>query len=409
MVSTTIDHMVALIIFIAAITLFIGLFNQTIQTAVVYQNHSVIANEASDLIDTILLSPGAPTDWGTTANTPSSFGIQDPEFSQYAVSPFSLAHLYSYYGTPIYYGEVNTTSGMYDNLTMNSGGYFLMPYESLVTYSSAEESLGISNSYGFQLTLTPIVTIAINQIQTNPLTFSVQVEGISSTIANATVNYTLLTVSLNNTSKIPRYTTESNSTVTDSTGSAIITFPDITNSNISYVFLAYASLSGLNGVGYYVNSINSAQSVIPIVGNIGNGTIILANNLDVSTYGGSTVENDAVSYNTTLFVLTEDHNFNQLILNDSGIVGNGYSQYGQTTIPSFDQAILVTVYNSSATDTGISIMPWGLGSLGCTLTFGGNPSNAEWVSTDIRQVLVGGIAYQAKLAVWSYTGTTVIG
>ena len=49
-------------------------------------------------------------------------------------------------------------------------------------------------------------------------------------------------------------------------------------------------------------------------------------------------------------------------------------------------------------------MPWGLGSLAFPLTFGGNPAGQEWVTTDIRQVTIGGIAYQAKLELWNLQG-----
>jgi hypothetical protein len=35
------------------------------------------------------------------------------------------------------------------------------------------------------------------------------------------------------------------------------------------------------------------------------------------------------------------------------------------------------------------------------LTFGSNPVGQEWVTTDIRQVTIGGIAYQAQLSLWN--------
>ena len=57
MVSSTIDHMIAITVFLAATLLFIGLFNQTIQTAVIYQRHRATATKASDLLDNMLLSP----------------------------------------------------------------------------------------------------------------------------------------------------------------------------------------------------------------------------------------------------------------------------------------------------------------------------------------------------------------
>jgi hypothetical protein len=54
-------------------------------------------------------------------------------------------------------------------------------------------------------------------------------------------------------------------------------------------------------------------------------------------------------------------------------------------------------------------MPWGMSSMAFPVTFGEDPLGKEWVATDIRQVLVNNIAYQAKLALWSLQGYQVIG
>ncbi|MEM3627316.1 MAG: hypothetical protein QXZ25_04750, partial [Candidatus Bathyarchaeia archaeon] len=93
MTGSTIDHLVSLLVFLAAMLLFISLFNQTIQTAILYQHHSSIATKCSDLLDNILLNPGIPPNWGKSNCTPVGFGLQDPEFQQYRLSPFSLMRL----------------------------------------------------------------------------------------------------------------------------------------------------------------------------------------------------------------------------------------------------------------------------------------------------------------------------
>jgi hypothetical protein len=36
-------------------------------------------------------------------------------------------------------------------------------------------------------------------------------------------------------------------------------------------------------------------------------------------------------------------------------------------------------------------------------------SNRSWIATDLRQVRISGIAYQAKLSVWSLSGYQVNG
>ena len=101
MAGSTIDHMVALTVFLAALLLFITFFNQTIQTAILYQQHRYIASKCTDMLDNIMLNPGYPTYWGMSNDTPSSFGLQDPEFTQYRLSPFSLMRLRSLTGSPV--------------------------------------------------------------------------------------------------------------------------------------------------------------------------------------------------------------------------------------------------------------------------------------------------------------------
>ena len=169
MVSSTIDHMVAVTIFLAATLLFIGLFNQTIQTAVIYQNHRSIAMKASDLLDTMLLNPGTPINWGLSDDNTTGFGIQDPEFTQYRISPFSLMRLSSSLGTPVYYPK---TGEYYSNITMGSKNFLLVSNETAINYAQVARNLGINGSYGFQLSLTPVVSVEVTETHAaGPLEF----------------------------------------------------------------------------------------------------------------------------------------------------------------------------------------------------------------------------------------------
>ena len=166
MVSSTVDHMIAVTVFLAATLLFIGLFNQTIQTAVIYQRHRATATKASDLLDSMLLSPGIPINWSLSDDNPTGFGLQDPEFTQYKISPFSLMRLTSVTGTPVYYYKTGQT---YSNITIGDKNFLLVSNTSAITYSSALRLLGINNTYGFQLTMTPIVTVKVTSSLTSSL------------------------------------------------------------------------------------------------------------------------------------------------------------------------------------------------------------------------------------------------
>jgi hypothetical protein len=93
----------------------------------------------------------------------------------------------------------------------------------------------------------------------------------------------------------------------------------------------------------------------------------------------------------------------------TGIVNYGPgNSYGVITNQTYNPGILVITYKVG-TQGGVVLMPWGLGSMAFPVIFGGNPFGNEWVATDIRQVVVNGVAYQAKLGLWSLQGYGVKG
>ena len=123
MAGSTIDHLVSVTVFLGALMLFISLFNQTIQTAILYQRHRVLATKCSDLLDNMLLNPGTTyrinnktVEWGKLDEIPKIFGLQDPEFTQYRLSPFSLMRLISSSGERVYYPR---TGKYYSNVTVS--------------------------------------------------------------------------------------------------------------------------------------------------------------------------------------------------------------------------------------------------------------------------------------------------
>lgn len=404
MASSSIDHMVALTIFVVATLLFIGLFNQTIQTAVVYQNHRATATKASDILDTILLNPGTPSNWGITGVSPTGFGVQDPEFTQYKLDAFSLMRL-DPYDSVIYYQKANNQTGMsYNSLSDRSGGYLYMPASLAVTYSTAQKLMGINGSYGFQLTLTPVLTVTVTNSTSGdtPLTLNLRVDGTGFPLANAKVNYKLFLLSLNSENEFPAFKVYNGTSTTDITGSAVISFPSVKSSQ-SYAFIASVQLSGLNGVGYKVNNAAESPHVIPLINNIDSQQIILAHSGDIA---GDDLS--PLTYNTTMVNFnSQDFSLQELKVDAAGILqaSAGYP-YGEVTL-STEPAILIIGYNSSAAQGGFSLMSWGLNALSNEITFGPNPANVEWVSTDMRQVTVGGVTYHAKISVWSYKGIQV--
>jgi hypothetical protein len=406
MVSSTIDHMVAVTIFLAATLLFIGLFNQTIQTAVVYQNHRSIATKASDLLDTMLLNPGMPINWGLSDNATSGFGIQDPEFTQYRLSPFSLMRLSSSLGEPVFYPK---TGEYYSNVTMGSQNFLLVSNESTIDYDLAARNLGINGSYGFQLSLTPIVSVKVTENPGSPLSLTVDVQGTSFPLAKAEVTYHLLTVDLKEgDASYPAFTNVTGTGFTDQQGSLNLVFDDITDADTSYAFIAYARLAGLTGVGYRERVFSETEYVLPLIDSMDEARVLIAHSYDLDLFPHSASE---IKYNASFVILSDDFHLRSIALekNCSHVTYGDGKPYEVINIPTDNPGILLITYKKDNNNGGIIMMPWGISSLSFPVTFGGDPQMHEWVATDIRQVMVGNIAYQAKIAIWSLKGYQVNG
>ncbi len=406
MAGSTIDHLVSVTIFLAAILLFISLFNQTIQTAILYQRHRHLATKCSDLIDNMLLSPGYPLDWGKTNCTPTSFGLQDPEFTQYRLSPFSLMRLQSLTGSPVYYPKTGLN---YSNVTMGFGNFLLVPFTEAINYSTAGKLLGINNTYGFQLTIAPIITVTISDLQLKPLKLSVDVAGAGFPLSNAIVSYCFITVeATGGEGAYPAYTVDYDTVYTNDEGTAILDFPSVDGTKTSYVLIAYAHLSGLIGVGYHQHVTHTANYVIPFISDFQTREVIIAHSFDV--HGGSNPAE--IAYNATFVLLTEDFTLREMPLGADKIGKINYGEgkpYKNITIPTYNPGIIVITYRKSAQESGVVLMPWGISAMAFKVVFGDDLSDEEWVATDIRQVIVNKIAYQVTLALWSLEGYGVIG
>jgi len=407
MAGSTIDHLIAMTIFLGAILIFVSLFNQIIQTAILYQRNRYLATKCSDLLDNILLNPGIPENWGRSNREPLSFGLQDPSpaFQQYRLSPFSLMRLQSAIGEPVYYPG---TGEWYSNITMGFGNFLLVSSAKALNYSTVAKLLGINNTYGFQLTITPIVNVIITENRAgNPLILTVTATGKGFPLANALISYCFISVVEKGSGSYPDYVMISNISYTDQTGRAVLSFN--VNTQSSYAFIAYVRVSGLVGVGFHQRVTGDKRYVIPLVENFEERKVILAHSYDVHKFGPP---ESAVFYNATFVQLSEDFTIRQ-VKDYQGILGKiNYGQgsqfyYDTVTLP-FDTGVLIITYQSN-NEYGVILMPWGVSAMAFPVVFGEDPLNKTWVVTDIRQVTVDKVVYQAKLALWSLEGSQVIG
>ena len=399
MAGPTIDHMVSVIILVAALLLSFTVYNQILANAIAYERHRQVAMKAMDLMDTICLSPGDPPYWGQSHSTPSAFGLQDPESRGYTLSPFSTMRLLSSEGTLIYYPK---TGMWFSNISMGQGGFFGVPADDCVNYTTVAELLGANESYGFQLTIEPTVRVSVSEVTPNPLELNVEVRGPGLALSGATLHYYLYRVYKPDDSDYPWIESRSGITETDSTGSAILEFdPPIDGSQSAYSIIVYAHLSGLVGVGYYSHGTIENNHIIPFIENFEQGEILLVHSWDVHEFPNPY----ALHYNATFFLLTQNFELRQIQIEGetSGLLNYGDSPhtYARLQIPTSEAGILFVAYRKSATEIGAVIMPWGISTPGASVTFGDEPSDREWVATELRQVTFNGMSYQVKLAAWS--------
>jgi len=411
--GVSVDHIVALIVFVSAIMLFVGFFGQTIQTGIIYQQNQAVATKCSDLLDSILLNPGSPNNWGQENSTLSSFGIQDPEFTQYQLSAFSLMRL----GSTGNLAEFDKTSQSiyYNSLTLGLGSFLLTPNAQAVNYSTVLSLLGINGTYGFQLSLTPDISVSITENQaSSPLILGISATGTGFPLAYATVSYCFVQVTLPSTdAQYPSYTIQNGTVTTDQTGAANVQFPSVTNPNQVYSFIAYAHSNGIVGVGYHAKASNSDQYIVPILQDFASQNVALAHNYDLNNSNPATL---TLKYNATFVILKQDYTLSELSLSspgDTGVNGtvtSGYNNpFPSISLPEYSTGILIVTYQQqdNLNQGGVVMMPWGVGSLAVPITFGGNPAKQQWVATDLRQVMINNVAYQAKLSLWSTQGMQV--
>ena len=310
-------------------------------------------------------------------------------------------------GDLVYYPK---TGSYYNNITLDSKTFLLLSTSSGINYSLASQLLGINNSYGFQLALTPIVEVTVTEDPSqpaDPLRLFVNVHGKGFPLANARLTYCFMTVELGG--GTPSYVLKYGTGITDSKGFASIEFSEVDDGDICYSMVVYAHLSGLVGVGYcHRVSEEDHEYVIPFVDSISEGRIILAHSYDVQIFPPPVAE---IKYNVTFVYSAKDFTFREMPLNYS----TGQLNYGEgkpyeiVYVPPEDSGILIITYKKSAVEGGVVMMPWGTNALGVPVFFGDNPSKQEWVATDVRQVSVGGISYQARLSLWSIEGYQVNG
>ena len=146
------------------------------------------------------------------------------------------------------------------------------------------------------------------------------------------------------------------------------------------------------------------QSIVPFLDPLSTQNVTLANSADVPN---TSTNANTLYYNTTFILESQNYAIQETLLGSSNPYGSVTSGTGNSpmtiSMGSYTPGILVIAYDNSG-NSGVVMMPWGFSSLGFSMTFGGTPLNHGWVATDLRQVQINGVSYQAKLSLWSVQG-----
>jgi len=402
--GSTIDHMIAVTILIAALLLTMGVYNQMFASAVEYEGNRKVAMKAVDIINTACICPGNPEDWGEKNASLLGFGLQDPEAGGYALSPYSLMRLRSSSNDSqlVYYYK---TDLFYNNISANYGNNIFSSVDNCLNYTAAAKMLGINGTYGFRLDIVPTLDVNVSQVPNDDyLILKVEVRGPGIALADVTLNYYMFQIAPGAGNDPPSITTQNKIVQTGPYGSALIEFPNITDLDTAYSFIVYASLSGLEGVGYYSHDTieDDPPYILPLIQDFENGIIIIAHTWDVHYFGPPVPD---VYYNATFFVLNQGFQLHQVqIANSSGHVNYGVGLPPTTIqVPAYEAGILLITYRGRGQLRSI-VLPWGVGTLAVSISFGGDPTGYSFVATELRQVSVNDISYQMKVSTWSLGG-----
>jgi hypothetical protein len=262
--TSAIELVLIIPVIIAAIIVFTLLVPNYTYTAGSEVNTYQLNAMAQSLLQYIITNPGNPPNWGLATQL-SSFGLAMPN-QPYHLDPFKVMAL-EYWGFANGYlpnnlqGYCNTSqvaTGFANYLNQHginylaiNGYWLLLPIGSKawpLSYTEVKQMLGLGSNYEFMLIIQPVLNITV--IGLNGTSMYVKVTSNEQRVSNATVKVQYFIVS-QGTSQKPLITNGTTSSITNSSGIAVITLPVAYNSNNTYFMLITASIGGLQDYTYY--------------------------------------------------------------------------------------------------------------------------------------------------------------
>ena len=221
--------------------------------------------------------------------------------------------------------------------------------------------------------------------KTGPLSFST---------LDATLIYSIPTGTYPLYEQVPSVTT-----YTNDKGEALIEFPGFTPPTDAYIILVRSRNVGFYGIGYHIVT-SGSDPYGAFITDYNNGAISLVHENDT---GGSYTGD--IYYNATYILPIGESSYRYVKLGSpTGILSP--SNPAQINLSAVKDAsgVLLVFYNMNGTRHGISVTPWGISALGCSVTYGETIVNTQKLVIKTQTVNIDKNTYEIKLEFWQKGG-----
>jgi hypothetical protein len=380
MSSSTPSFIVSFVIMTTVITAAIVFTAQNLSNAYNYSIDQTLTRKAKDTLLNLVENPGVPANWASEGTTPTIFGLKSLEAPGSNPSPFGLMRLMT--PNSVY----NYDDKDYYDLSTNGGSLFLQK-DIVLDYEHLIGLVDPNGRYGFQLVVTPLLNITTS-FDEGTKTLSVNVTSASSDIGDAQVSATLYRLDPNTLPDTMTIVSETLNPI-----SSEETKYDLSAYDETYFVYLRAIYNDLASASCFIKPGVSPTALLPIVTNYATGEVSVTPS---GSYSGNRFE-----YAASFQFIVPNNQFRfKLFENDLVNPGEEEPKISLSDYKSIPGYLLIFYRIDSTPDYGLSVMPWGLNSLGYKLTLGSGPTRLDSVVTQSRVVNVGNESYDVEILMW---------
>ena len=386
MASETIEFIASFVIIVTVIAGGIINSTQSLSNAFNYDVDQASSLKAKDVLMGIVENAGAPDDWTVTDAKPTVFGLKWPSSTSSTPSPFGVARMLERNRT-ISYG-----SNSYYELSRDEFNLYL-DKSICLEYSELKALIDPNGRYGLQLTFKPVLRISTD-FQAPTLDVSVWGPSGPVTGANVSVSVFDITMSGPNPTAIERIDMPDGSTVN---GDCSFNLSGVSSPFFVYIRANYGSLSSAS---YYSSTSLAPSAVTPIVTDYQLAEVSLVHRRDIELYSDYAYSG-GIKYNST-FLIPLEENILQSTQPTPGTIlfGQPPPKESLVNFKATPGILLVFYERVDPKDFGLTVMPWGINSLGIESTFGPEPDHVVNVVTQSVVSNIGGVTYSTEIKLW---------